>query len=598
MRSCSRHRGIVSRDERESPDPSATREGRDDEAPRKQAERSSRHDSAHTDWTRRTDPPSDMRTLAMIAAIAGGIWSLMPSVAAAPAMYSAVAVQYTPVGDYATPPWQSLSSNIDRLGPILDQAHKFGAMVAVVPEGALGMFTAEDVNTRDAMLPYCTQVGEVGSSPCEEMGPAGPGNSTLYQLWRASCLARESELTLVINLCETRACYANESSICPSDGRWQWNTELAFSPMGTLQMKYHKAHLFGGSGVFDQATPVPTTFETGGGFLFGSFICFDLMFAHPALDLVAAGIKDVVFSSWWVNAAPSFDAVMAQQAWSRVNKVNLIAANTGSNPANAGGGIYASGEPMNTFFNSTAADGVTEILFATLPPNSAETDESSDAETIDELQPADASPTLLTDLTYTPCLPNVVTFALANCTLFTAADLRARAAALAVPETSSLSIPVSQGNISCVVSLALSASATANDSEVFAVMALQGVEQFPYTPGALSLQVCALQHCVVPPGSLVPVCAGAFDAYQTRLDSFSMQMRGMDPAAASFPMLGIDDGQVTSTLLAEYQDFNPRGTGERVVQWSSSQRFQNQSLYAAVIYAVRPTATDSQKGEN
>jgi predicted amidohydrolase len=40
--------------------------------------------------------------------------------------------------------------------------------------------------------------------------------------------------------------------LCGSDGRYQFNTQVAFDAKGRLVAKYHKAHLFGGAGVFDQ----------------------------------------------------------------------------------------------------------------------------------------------------------------------------------------------------------------------------------------------------------------------------------------------------------------------------------------------------------
>lgn len=555
-----------------------------------------------------------------IVLILACLLAALSSVTASNGIYSAAAVQYTPLGDYTTPPWQSLHDNINRFEPLVAQAQQWGAKVVVFPEGALGMFTAEDQNTRESMFPYCVEIGEVGESnnPCNSwslMGTSSPPavNSTLYHIYKASCISTKYNIQLVINICETRKCWMNESAICPKDGHWQWNTEVVYSNTGSLALKYHKSHLFGGSNVFDQAIlPIPTSFETSWGVTFGSFICFDLMYPHPALDLVSgsSSIRDILFSSWWVNAAPSFNALMIQQSWSRINKVNLIAANTGESTQVAGGGIYTQGEPLRTLFDTSAeaAKGVTQILFATLGPDAFEmaiaermakfedlelTDDSSSLSSDDEEEIEVLPAVTLLSLPYVPCLLNVVTYTAANCTMFTPALLQEHAVSAGYsPLTTSFIIPVTVGtDLTCQVSFTLSAVSVVNSTEQFAIIGLEGVEQFFFTPSPLSLQACALQHCLTTPGGSIAACAGSFVPFETRFDAFSLQLIGVDPAAEVFPMLGIDDGQVESTLFSDFVDYNPQpSTRPRFIEWSSTPRFNNQSLFSTMLYAVRPNA--------
>lgn len=104
----------------------------------------------------------------------------------------------------------------------------------------------------------------------------------------------------------------------------QYNTQVAFSETGQLLAKYHKSHLFEESNIFNQpTTPDVEYFDTSFGVRFGMMICFDMMFAHPQLDLLQVssfvnyrnvlmcyqmGISDIVFSTWWVNYPPLITA--------------------------------------------------------------------------------------------------------------------------------------------------------------------------------------------------------------------------------------------------------------------------------------------------
>ena len=52
--------------------------------------------------------------------------------------------------------------------------------------------------------------------------------------------------------------------------------------------------------------------------------------------------QDFPFASWWVNSQPLHNAIMVQQAKTRVWDINLIAANNGE-PLFSGGGIFSPG---------------------------------------------------------------------------------------------------------------------------------------------------------------------------------------------------------------------------------------------------------------
>ena len=102
---------------------------------------------------------------------------------------------------------------------------------------------------------------------------------------------------------------------------------------------------------------------------FGVFTCFDMLFKDPAIDLVQTyGVQNIVFPTAWFKGFPMLISIEFQQAWSRVNCVNLVAANlfypvfefTGS-------GIYDCGKAKTYVYNKEAIDQ--RLLFATLSAN-------------------------------------------------------------------------------------------------------------------------------------------------------------------------------------------------------------------------------------
>ena len=78
--------------------------------------------------------------------------------------------------------------------------------------------------------------------------------------------------------------YCNKTSDphCPDDGRYQFNTDVAFTD-GTLPARYRKVHLFGFEKTYFNTVRQPevVTFITSFGVTFGVFTCFDLLFYDP-----------------------------------------------------------------------------------------------------------------------------------------------------------------------------------------------------------------------------------------------------------------------------------------------------------------------------
>jgi hypothetical protein len=462
---------------------------------------------------------------------------------------------------------------------------------------------SEITNTRDAMFPFCVEIGDIDvTNPCDDSSESPSANSTVYQLWKASCTAKEANIILAMNLCETKPCSSATDPACPSDGRYQWNTQVVFDESGTLVLKYHKSHLFGGSAVFDEAMPESASFLSSFGVRFGTFICFDMEYPHPALDLIQAGVTDFLFSSWWVNAVPSANAVMQQQAWSRLHAVNLIASNTGESSANSGGGIYASGQALAAVFNSTSIL-MNQLLVATVPIQPKKVDDVDDERTRPQpiarhpielmSTPASQRPHAnpLTTLDYQPCQPNQMFAGAANCTVLNAAQLSEVAIAEGrLTDDMTFSIPISYGGVSCLVEVSFN---QINSTDQYMAFAYEGVQTFPDTPDPLSLQICALHHCLPTPSvgraSSLLTCQGSWDAFESTIDAFSITATGFESDTSAFPMLAVDDGQIIVDVeQTTYTDHNPGPNSVRVVQWSSTANFSDQSLSSAMVYGIRP----------
>lgn len=102
------------------------------------------------------------------------------------------------------------------------QARTLGADIIVFPEDGL---TGDNKCSREEIYPYLQQIPEIGSNPCLESS----AGSVLAQL---SCLARKNQLYVVLDLGEVAYC-TNGTTNCPGDGRFQYNTQVAFDYSGT-----------------------------------------------------------------------------------------------------------------------------------------------------------------------------------------------------------------------------------------------------------------------------------------------------------------------------------------------------------------------------
>ena len=222
--------------------------------------------------------------------------------------------------------------------------------------------------TRESFKPFLENIPDpqkVNWNACQDQ----EANSTTPILYRLSCLAKTYDMYLVVNMGDIKPCNNSIDEHCPADGRYQYNTNVAFDNKGKLVARYHKQHPFLNEMkvVNRPVKPEYITFETPFGKV-GTFICFDVLFHNPAIPLVTQHqIDHVVFPTAWFDVLPLFAAIGFHGSWAQGMQVNFLAANTHV-PAflSTGSGIY-SPTGVKKYYRSLSANG--SISVATLLKN-------------------------------------------------------------------------------------------------------------------------------------------------------------------------------------------------------------------------------------
>lgn len=228
------------------------------------------------------------------------------------------------------------------------------ASIIVFPEYGLTGFGY----TRKSFQPFLEDIPDpkkISWNACED--PLANSSSPI--LYRLSCLAKTYDMYLVVNMGDIKPCNKSTDQHCPSDGRYQYNTNVVFDDKGKLVARYHKQHPFLNEMkvVNRPLEPEYITFETPFG-KFGTFICFDALFHDPAVPLVTKHkIDHVVFPTAWFDVLPLFAAIGFHGSWARGMQVNFLSANSHvPEYLNTGSGIY-SPSGVKKYYRSLSANG-------------------------------------------------------------------------------------------------------------------------------------------------------------------------------------------------------------------------------------------------
>lgn len=248
---------------------------------------------------------------------------------------------------------KNMMKNLDIYQQEVEKAAAEGADIIVFPEdGIYGM-----ILTRIALRPYLEYIPDPKRErwcPCDD--PMRYRNSDVQRF--LSCLARKNSIYVVANFGDLQPCDTFSDIMCPTDGYFQYNTDIVYDKQGTLVAKYHKEHLFY---EFQFDKPKSTEFvyfDTPFG-RFGIFTCFDILFHDPAITLIEKyNVTNIVFPTAWMDALPLLAAIQFHSAFAVGIGVNFLSANI-HRPSNRfqGSGIYTPDGALSYYYDEMSKDG-------------------------------------------------------------------------------------------------------------------------------------------------------------------------------------------------------------------------------------------------
>lgn len=243
-----------------------------------------------------------------------------------------------------------VNSAADWYASIIKSDEAFLADIIVFPEGTFN----HDVNNRELDQSQAFLIPD----PAEKVAPCDQPEQHAA-LKKISCTARDSSVYVVINVLE---------KVEQKSALLHYNTNVAFDREGVVVARYRKFNLFNEPGTNVTSRPEMSYFTTDFGVTFGMFICFDILFKFPALDLLRQSgpeISDFAYSAMWFSELPFMSALQTQSMWATgAKKVNLLAA--GANRlefGSTGSGIYSKNGPLTSHFGGLGM----KVLVAEVP---------------------------------------------------------------------------------------------------------------------------------------------------------------------------------------------------------------------------------------
>ncbi|KAF2878621.1 hypothetical protein ILUMI_27543 [Ignelater luminosus] len=216
--------------------------------------------------------------------------------------------------------------NVENYVYYMETAADKNVQIIVFPEYGLTGWENINYNTIDELS---TEVPD----PVLEISPCRTPGGYSKHLIDLSCAADVNKIYTVVNLIEKQ--HDNNSK-----QKLYHNTNVVFNDKGAVIARHRKINLYN-EGVFTPGDQL-VTFKTNFGVTFGMFICADLIFKKPAIDILAnSTITDIVFSTAWFSQLPFYGALSIQHGYAKSNRVNLIAAGINDpSKKNGGSGIY------------------------------------------------------------------------------------------------------------------------------------------------------------------------------------------------------------------------------------------------------------------
>ncbi|XP_050677594.1 vanin-like protein 1 isoform X1 [Leptidea sinapis] len=234
--------------------------------------------------------------------------------------YVAAVIEYQVLSD--------INTNLNNYIRLIKEAADQDADIVVFPEMTLGSRRVP-VPIHDALKDH----------------PIPAENPGIYDevLVKISTAAKENAVYVVINLQEVMDCENVTGEYCPEKKEYLFNTNVVFDRAGAVIDRYRKINLFGEFTRTPALTPDLGVFTTDFGVTFGHFICFDLMFQVPAVQIVQKNnLTDIIFTTMWFSEMPYLTAVEIQQAYAYAMNVNFLASGANNvRVGSAGSGIFS-----------------------------------------------------------------------------------------------------------------------------------------------------------------------------------------------------------------------------------------------------------------
>jgi len=306
------------------------------------------------------------------------------AVASAVQTYRAAVVEFAPELAAAGADFEAVVvhklSNLKGMEAFAREAKDNGTQIIIFPEyGITGDCIGnndgsyfEDMS-RKTVGPYLEDDAPlVGAEPNVTL-PCGDAATTASApaIAKVSCMAKELEMVIVINLLTKQDCQASVGG-CPTDGMRVYNTAVAFAEDGHILSLYHKRNPYGDEKEYldkgEDSYKGGVTFTTSFGVKFGMFICYDIMFFTDG----GPDALEILYPTDWTNTAlgpipDPLKARTAQKAWSLLHGKNLLASNYGGwGKDDSGSGIWNKGSALESFFNPTK-DPQSKLLIADVP---------------------------------------------------------------------------------------------------------------------------------------------------------------------------------------------------------------------------------------
>lgn len=217
---------------------------------------------------------------------------------------------------------ENMEINLNVYRAQAENARQQNVNIVVFPEdGIYGMSFS-----RDTIYPYLEQIPDPQTETWNPCTDPQRHNDADVQV-ALSCMARKNHLYLVANMGDKVPCNPKFDPKCPEDGRYQFNTDVAYGPDGLFLAKYHKYNLFFEYQFDTPVNPSHSYFDTPFGRV-GMATCFDVLFSEPIIPLVEDfNVSVIAFPTAWMDALPLLPAIGFHSSFARAHGVNFLAAN-------------------------------------------------------------------------------------------------------------------------------------------------------------------------------------------------------------------------------------------------------------------------------